>query len=187
MHSTPRHDQRSLKEGPSDESFCWRKAVGCVTLGQSRRTSFRDRSSRPSILTDARIHDDRTTRDAAPPAWPVERRGRGHRYHHWLRNLSLPGEHYKSASRTVTPPFSMGHWWRTSALRRVDARRDRRRVSAHGRHLRVRARGLGAASGLSVRMGRAGDHPRRGAGRNWNHVRRVSAARTWLRSDETAV
>ena len=73
------------------------------------------------------------------------------------------------------------------ALRRAHARRDRGRLPADGRHLRVPARGVGAPPGVPLRLGGARRHPRRELRRDLDDLRRVLLPRARPRSGGGAV
>ncbi len=104
-----------------------------------------------------------------------------------LGNLSFACEHRGQAARSAATAGDLAHGRDIRALRRVDARRDRRRASAYRRSVRLHSRGVGKAPCLSFRLGRARAHPRRRARRDLHDLFRVLHSRSRLRSASGAV
>ena len=124
---------------------------------------------------------------ASAPSRSVERHRRRRRHHDRLGDLPNAGERHESIAWSASALRRLDRGRNRRAVRRADAGRGRRRVPRDGRNLRLHSQRVGTSSGVSLRLGGAGDHSRGGARRDRDDLRRVFPARARLRSERRAV
>ncbi|CAA9360740.1 MAG: Uncharacterized amino acid permease, GabP family, partial [uncultured Gemmatimonadaceae bacterium] len=122
----------------------------------------------------------------APPRPLVGDRG-AHRVHHRVGDLPHAGRDRGTAAGALPDAARVDRGRDDRAVRRAHAGRGGRRAPRDRGALRVHPRGVGAAPGLSLRVGRARGDPRGVARRRGHHLRGVLLPRAGARHHRGAV